>query len=174
MPRIPGTTFHDEDPPKPTLEVLSLRLKFYESVMQHMGPHQRGDKRCELAVASGLVCCNPKCNGQWGTGCWCCHSLGFADEATPDIMRGHLELRAEADRKNKPSRDEYPERAAPIIKALEEYLATGNHERAPHVKLHGRQWTIPEILTEIRNKTEEGQTWVAVGGFVRAALSAGR
>ena len=90
MSRIPGTTFHDEDPPKPDVELLQLRQRFYESIMSypaHNGP------RCKIAEANGLTCCNPKCNGHWGTGCWCCHSLSFAEEAEPEVMRLHLDLK---------------------------------------------------------------------------------
>lgn len=85
MSRIPGTTFHDDDPPAPTVESLQERIRFYESIMRHMPPHNRRDRPCKIAEANGLICCNPKCNGMWGTGCWCCHALSFATEASSDF-----------------------------------------------------------------------------------------
>lgn len=93
MPRIPGTALHDEEAPKPDPDLLDLKVRFYESVIRHMGPHNRRDRRCKIAEANSLNCCNPKCNGVWGTGCWCCHALDFAREAEADTMRLHLELR---------------------------------------------------------------------------------
>src|SRR5271166_5030990 len=132
MARIPGTSFHDADPPKPDVDLLQQKVRFYESVMFHQEPHHHHGQRCKIAEANGLMCCNPQCNGVWGTGCWCCHSLSFANEADAETMRLHLALKPY----EKP--DGYSERAAPIIKALEDFLASGNHLKSPHVDHRGR------------------------------------
>lgn len=91
MARIPGTPFHDEDAPKPDVALLRLKQRFLESVISH--PTHNGTHKCSIAQVNELACCNPKCNGNWGTGCWCCHSLKFAAEQAPETMQAHLDLK---------------------------------------------------------------------------------
>jgi hypothetical protein len=170
MPRIPGTTFHDEDPPKPDVDELRARIRFYESVMAHQPPHHRDrDHLCKIAETLGLDCCNPLCKGVWGTGCWCCHSLRFAAEASPEAVMAHLALVLPAP--PVPTKDPYEERSAPIIQALQDYLTNGNHPRSPIVEMLGRHWSIPEIIAEIRNRTPTGRAFVSMGTILRAAHS---
>jgi hypothetical protein len=71
---------------------LRLRIAFYESVMQGQPPHEHGHRCRFVEAVSGLHCCNPKCNGEWGTGCWCCHHLDFAIGIDPETMKAHLAL----------------------------------------------------------------------------------
>lgn len=73
---------------------LARRVQFLESVIRGQGPHQAHGHACKLAEAHGVRCCNPACNGQWGTGCWCCHHLEYALSAAPAAIDGHLMLRA--------------------------------------------------------------------------------
>lgn len=67
----------------------NLRIRFYESIMQKQRGHGCGQE-CRIAASRGAICCNPLCNGIWGTGCWCCHSLKYATEADEETMRAHL------------------------------------------------------------------------------------
>lgn len=76
---------------------LREQLRFYESIIDHMPPHQVDDHQCRIAFAAGVGCCNPACNGQWGTGCWCCHYLSFAEQASAEEIKAHLALKARAD-----------------------------------------------------------------------------
>ena len=71
------------------IDGLHLRVAFYESIMRGQRAHGR---ICKIADAAGLNCCNPKCNGEWGTGCWCCHYLQFTFDADPELMKAHLAL----------------------------------------------------------------------------------
>jgi hypothetical protein len=84
-------------PPGDVLGELRLRALFYESVMQHQPPHEIASRECKIAKAAGRTCCNPKCNGEWGTGCWCCHALSFAVDAELETMKAHLALSATPD-----------------------------------------------------------------------------
>jgi hypothetical protein len=70
-----------------------LRVTFYESIMAHQGPHGRD---CKIAKAAEVVCCNPACNGTWGTGCWCCHFLIYAEGADEKTMEEHLVMAAKS------------------------------------------------------------------------------
>ncbi len=70
--------------------------------------------------------------------------------------------------------DDYEERAAPLIQAIEAYLASGNLKKPPVVHFQRRVWSYKEVLTEIRSKTEIGREWVAIGGLVRTALESHR
>jgi hypothetical protein len=76
----------------PYVEELQKRIRFYESILSKQRPHQAGERRCKIAEQHGLGCCNPACNGHWGTGCWCCHSLGFAAEFEQQDIDAHLAL----------------------------------------------------------------------------------
>ncbi len=33
--------------------------------------------RCHVARQDKIKCCNPKCGGHWGTGCYCCHHPSY-------------------------------------------------------------------------------------------------
>jgi len=75
-------------------EVTNLRnrVRFYESVMKGQPPHSHRGTECKAASAAGAACCNPKCNGHWGTGCWCCHYLEFASAVDDESIATHLGL----------------------------------------------------------------------------------
>lgn len=75
-----------------SVEDLQTRLRFYESVLSRMLPHHANGRSCKIAEAAGLVCCNPQCNGDWGSGCWCCHAGSFAAEATMSDIASHLAI----------------------------------------------------------------------------------
>lgn len=67
------------------------RIDFYEAIMAGGPPHCVGDSRpCKLAPA-GDTCCNPGCRGLWGTGCWCCHYMQFARQASDEQVAAALE-----------------------------------------------------------------------------------
>lgn len=130
MSRIPGTALHDDDPPEPTIEratrtIDSLRqqLRFYESVMAHQGPHHQRDRPCKIAEANGLACCNPKCNGNWGTGCWCCHALSFAQDAETAQIVAHLALAPAKTRAKEEESEAFKRQASVALAAIEGLLA---------------------------------------------------
>lgn len=67
-----------------------LRIRFYEWVLDRCAPHlSRRVERCKHAP-EGEVCCNPKCRGLWGTGCWCCHHASYAVGIDDDAMQEAL------------------------------------------------------------------------------------
>ena len=133
MSRIPGTALHDDDSPPidnaiRTIESLTQKILFYESVMAHQPPHHQGDRPCQVAEANGLSCCNSNCNGQWGTGCWCCHFLSFAQDADAAQMAAHLSL-APAKPRAKEESDGFKRQATIALAAIDGLFAKFPGER---------------------------------------------
>jgi hypothetical protein len=174
MSRIPGTALHDDDPPQPTIEratrtIESLRqqLRFYESVMAHQGPHHQRDRTCKLAEANGLSCCNPACNGQWGTGCWCCHALSFAQDAETAQMVAHLSLAPVKARAKDEESEAFKRQASVALAAIEGLLRKFPETE---IELCGTKWKIVDLPREIVKRTEVGKEiirapWLLLRGW---------
>jgi len=136
-------------------EELARRARFYESVMKKQAPHQLGDRRCKVAVALDLSCCNPKCNGMWGSGCWCCHYLEFAADADDKLIQEHLELRRrfeEKEAKGKPRKPSPIEEVALLSEKIRTatkrgYTDTGEHFRELEEQLDAaiQRWRNEEL-----------------------------
>ena len=154
MSRIPGTALHDDDPPEPTIASLQERVRFYESVMAHQPPHHQGDRPCKLAEANGLSCCNPACNGQWGSGCWCCHFLSFAQDADAAQMAAHLSL-APVKARAKEESEAYKRQVAVVIAAIHGLVAKFPESEVE--VLGNKKWKVGDLVREIENRTEIGK-----------------
>jgi len=73
-------------PPSKDVEALNKRVRFYELVLDQCPPHTfRGREKCPHAP-EGEACCNPKCRGDWGTGCYCCHHGQYATDVTDEDL----------------------------------------------------------------------------------------
>ncbi|MFI5296664.1 MAG: septum formation initiator family protein [Polyangiales bacterium] len=58
-----------------------LRIRFYEYVLAQTRPHRR------IPGHSEDECCHPGCQGNWGTGCFCCHHGDYACEVEDERIQ---------------------------------------------------------------------------------------
>ena len=143
------------------IELLEKKIRFYESIIIGMPPHHRtADKPCKIAAKHEVACCNPKCNGNWGTGCWCCHYLEFAAEADQEAIDAHLALLVKP-----PGIDEMHGR---VTTAILEAKAAARRAWSAHMD-------VSRIEEEIANALPASDDMGALGGLgvVTAAMAAG-
>lgn len=57
-------------------KVVETKVHFYEHVLGKSPPHRHKPEEC----------CNPLCQGQWGTGCYCCHHGKYALQVSEEEM----------------------------------------------------------------------------------------
>jgi len=144
-----------------TIALLEKKIRFYESIMHGQPPHHRtSDKPCKIAEKHGVACCNPKCNGNWGTGCWCCHYLEFAAEADQEAIDAHLALLTKP-----PGIDELNGR---VTTAILEAKAAARRASSAHMEVSRIE---EEIANALPVSSDEGA--LARLGVVTAALDAG-
>lgn len=76
----------EDVPPSKDVEALNKRVRFYELFLDQCPPHTfKGREKCPHAP-EGEACCNPKCRGDWGTGCYCCHHGQYATDVTDEDL----------------------------------------------------------------------------------------